>query len=158
MKDITRKEPRLELNTTSLIFAYYKMICPSDSAFQCDDVFRGEIKNISRGGLLLVGSIPGASWHSVLLSGDVKIGFNIKTPDDDLIKVLGRVKWAQLERPPRFYKLGVEFTKIDASNQEKLNKILIRTELEQRKQPETRRIRRREDLLLHPNFVRGNNQ
>jgi len=149
-----RREPRIDFSQNKEIIVYYKMISKCDSNFRCDDIFRGELLNLSRSGLLLDASIPAESWLPGLEDGDIQLGFNLQTPDTK-IKLLGRIRWAQLRRWPIFYRFGVEFEPPDSTNNDKLKCLLIRTELEQRKTPETRRIKRIEELLINPTFTKG---
>ncbi len=69
----------------------YKLLS-DDAGFESDEILEGTTKNLSGGGLLLVGNIPNTDWITALLMERIVIGINLFLPDEgEAVKALTRV-------------------------------------------------------------------
>jgi len=96
------------------------------------DILCGRLLNLSRGGLLFEGPIPDPDWVLPLGEEKIYIGCNLLIYSTETIKALARVRWLAPSSKGLF-KLGLEFIKIDSENVAKLDKFLIRSQIETRK-------------------------
>lgn len=138
-----RRAARIKFRPSDALEVRYKFLSHLEE-FQCDQIFKGLVCNLSKGGALFVGPIPGSEWLPHLGQGQVLIGLNIMAPEDR-VKVLASLRWT---RPSGFrdpaispgpcYELGVQFEQMDAVMRNNLSKLLIGHQLR------TRKIRRSE--------------
>lgn len=133
-----RRAARIKFRASDALEVRYKFLSHLEE-FQCDQIFKGLVSNLSKGGALFVGPIPGPEWLPHLGQGQVLIGLNIMSADDR-IKALASLRWT---RPSSFrdpalsegpvYELGVQFEQMDAVMRNNLSKLLIGHQLRTRK-------------------------
>lgn len=144
-----RRAARIRFRLTDNLEARYKCLSHLDE-FQCDTVFAGAVLNLSKGGALLVGEVPGREWLPRLGQGLVLIGLNLMIPSGRPVKALASLRWTRpapegvalperLGRGPH-YELGLQFEQIDPAQLTALEKFLIGHQLR------TRRFSLRDEL------------
>ncbi len=123
-----RRESRIRVKDARRIDAKYKFLSNEDE-FQSDAVFEGVVADLSRGGALLEGTIPDASWIPSMLDGRIKIGLFLFIPQSEPVKVLGTMRWA---RPvegsapeENLCAMGLKFEEISEDHKKNLSKFLI---------------------------------
>jgi hypothetical protein len=138
-----RRSARIRFRPSENIEVRYKFLSHLDD-FQSDEVFRGAVHNVSKGGALFTGPIPSAEWLPRLGEGRILIGLNLFVPDLKPIKALASLRWCRPSAdrtavPPR-YDLGVQFEQLEPEHRSALAKFLIGVQIR------TRRFNRRELL------------
>jgi len=142
-----RRVARIKFRLSDKLTVKYKFLSHLES-FQCLTVFTGFALNLSKGGALFVGPIPGASWLPQLGQGLVLIGVNVMVPETRPVKALASLRWTRpgpndvaykLGGGPH-YELGVQFEQLDPAHRNTLEKFLIGHQLR------TRRFRIRDEL------------
>ncbi|RMG12119.1 MAG: PilZ domain-containing protein [Planctomycetota bacterium] len=127
-----RKAARVKFRISDKLEIRYKFLSHMEE-FQCPTVFSGGVLNLSKGGALFVGPIPGPEWLPQLGQGLVLIGLNILVPDREKpLKVLSSLRWCR-PAPPGFskfgsgphYELGVRFEQLEGAHETALQKFLI---------------------------------
>ena len=131
-----RRAARIKFSRTDRVEIAYKFLSHLNE-FQCDRVFDGNVLNLSKGGALFEGEVPGSDWLPQLGQGHVLIGVNVMIPGDRPIKALSVLRWTRPLRVPGtenpVYELGVEFEQIEPEHRSRLSRFLIRHQLETRK-------------------------
>lgn len=128
-QDEKRRAARIKFRATDNLDVHYKFLSHAED-YQCDTIFKGVVANLSKGGALFVGPIPGPEWLTQLDTGSVLIGLNIMAPDDR-IKALSSLRWTRPVEAAEFglegpcYELGVHFEQIDPLHRNTLSKFLI---------------------------------
>lgn len=107
----------------------YKLLS-SDPQFSCKDVLTGVAKNISGGGILLHGTIPGPAWIDVLLSHRVIVGLSLDLPDDaPPVRVLTRAAWIEsIDPDDGRYAMGLLFREITRTHQDRIFQAVIQSQ------------------------------
>ena len=149
-----RQAARIRFRLSDNLTVAYKFLSHLED-YQCDEIFQAPILNLSKGGLLFVGRLPGRDWLPQLGQGLVMIGANVMVPrkgDDDQkkgpVKALCSLRWTRPTKVNlgyRFgtgeqYELGVRFEQIDNTNRQSLEKFLIGHQLR------TRRFKARDEM------------
>ena len=135
-----RRAARIQFRLSDNLEVAYKFLSHLED-FQCDGIFKGPVLNLSKGGALFVGALPGTEWLPQLGQGLVLIGVNIMVPEQQPIKALCSLRWT---RPSTgnmgyrygngpFYELGVQFEQISPAHRSTLEKFLIGFQLRTRK-------------------------
>ena len=120
----------------------YKFLSHLDQ-FQCDSIFSGSALNLSSGGALFVGPVPGQEWLPQLSQGVVLLGLNIDVPNATPVKALASLKWTRRGEREESYQLGVQFEQVDAAHRSTLEKFLSSHKRQSRRlriQSESRRL------------------
>lgn len=109
--------------------ARYKFLSP-----HCDKVdnrvFEGTTSNISAGGLLLKGQLPGNDWVVDLLLYRVVIGLNLLLPDSDVpLKALARVAWIESLTAQGDCSMGLLFKEVERDTQDRIVQFIIRSQM-----------------------------
>jgi hypothetical protein len=97
-----RRAARIKFQATDNLEVHYKFLTHLED-YQCDTIFKGVVANLSKGGALFVGPIPGPEWLTQLDSGSVLIGLNIMA-SDERIKALTSLRWT---RPVKAIEYGL---------------------------------------------------
>ena len=126
-----RKVARVKFRVSDNLEIRFKFLSHLEN-FQCATVFRGGILNLSKGGALFVGPIPGPDWLPQLGQGLVLIGLNLMIPDQKAVKALASLRWTR-PAPSGFrafgagqhYELGVRFEQLAPSHRSRMEKFLI---------------------------------
>ena len=134
-----RKAARVKFRVSDKLEIRFKFLSHLEN-YQCATVFRGGVLNLSKGGALFVGPIPGPDWLPQLGQGLVLIGVNIMIPGQKPVKALASLRWTR-PAPTGFhafgeeqhYELGVRFEQLSPSHRSKMEKFLIGHQLRTRK-------------------------
>lgn len=96
-----------------------------------DKIREGTTKNISGGGLLLVGNVPEVSWIPELLMQKIIVGVNVLLPDNpEPVKALTRVAWVEaFEESTGKCAFGLMFREIVREHQDKIFKFIIKSQM-----------------------------
>lgn len=142
-----RRAARIKFRPSENLEVRYKFLSHLDD-YQCDKIFSGVIHNLSKGGALFTGPIPGADWLPRLGEGRILIGVNLLIPEQKPIKALASLRWC---RPvdkgqaaggdaavatavkPLAYDLGVQFEQLEPEHRSLLAKFLIGVQIRTRK-------------------------
>lgn len=147
-----RRAARIKFRPSENLEVRYKFLSHLDD-FQCDKIFPGLVHNLSKGGMLFTGPIPGADWLPRLGEGRILIGLNLVVPNGTKpIKALASLRWCRPTPEQRFapqphYDLGVQFEQLEPEHRSNLAKFLIGVQIR------TRKFNRRE--LLEDGFGPG---
>lgn len=142
-----RRAARIRFRLSDNLKVCYKFLSHLED-YQCDEIFNAPVLNLSTGGLLFVGSLPGRDWLPQLGQGLVMIGANVMVPDKAPVKALCSLRWTRpsaMQLGPRYgrgekYELGVQFEQLDGSNKQTLEKFLIGHQIR------TRRFKVRDEM------------
>lgn len=142
-----RRAARIQFRLSDNLKIAYKYLSHLEG-FSSDKIFQAPVLNLSTGGILFVGTVPGRDWLPQLGQGLIMIGANIMVPDSGPVKALCSLRWTRPSNAhlgARFdegekYELGVQFEQLDASNRQVLEKFLIGHQLR------TRRFRVRDEM------------
>jgi c-di-GMP-binding flagellar brake protein YcgR len=142
-----RRAARIKFRLSDNLEVAYKFLSHLED-FQSDRIFNGPMLNLSKGGALFVGSIPGRDWLPQLGQGLILIGMNILVPEGSPVKALCSLRWtrpttatlgARFGSGPH-YELGLQFEQISSPHTQALEKFLIGHQLR------TRRFGARDEL------------
>ncbi|MCW8133794.1 MAG: PilZ domain-containing protein [Planctomycetota bacterium] len=94
------------------------------------EVHTGFTRNISQGGLLLIGRIPNLEWISPLLMSRIVVGVTIEIPGDlEPVKSLCRAAWLEtVEEKSQRAAFGLIFSEIARADQEKVMQLVLRSQ------------------------------
>ncbi|MBX3469438.1 MAG: PilZ domain-containing protein [Planctomycetes bacterium] len=148
-----RRAARIKFRPAENLGVRYKFLSHVEQ-YQCDKIFPGLVHNLSKGGMLFTGPIPGPEWLPRLGEGRILIGLNLVVPDGSRpIKALASLRWCRPSpehRPGQLhppYDLGVQFEQLEPEHRSNLSKFLIGVQIR------TRKFNRRE--LLEDGFGPG---
>lgn len=107
----------------------YKFLSPHCEK-KDDRVYEGTTANISAGGLLLNGALPGNDWVVDLLLYRVVIGLNLLLPDsEESLKALARVAWVESLTAQGQCAMGLLFKEIERESQDRIVQFIIRSQM-----------------------------
>ncbi|MBI3828100.1 MAG: PilZ domain-containing protein [Planctomycetes bacterium] len=95
------------------------------------DVHTGFTRNISQGGLLLIGRIPNLDWISPLLMSRIVVGITLELSADksDTVKSLCRAAWLEtVEEKSQRAAFGLIFSEISRVDQEKVLQFVMKSQ------------------------------
>lgn len=133
-----RRSARIRFKPSDNLEVRFKFLSHLDD-FRSDEVFHGLIINLSKGGALFQGAVPGTDWLPRLGEGRILIGMNIMVPDGiRAVKALASLRWCRpTGEPPRdgkpVYELGVQFEQLEPEHRSNLAKFLIGVQIRTRK-------------------------
>lgn len=133
-----RRAARIKFRPSKNLEVRYKFLSHLDD-FQCDKIFPGLVHNLSKGGMLFTGPIPGPDWLPRLGEGRILIGLNLVVPNGAKpIKALASLRWCRPTPEQRFaphphYDLGVQFEQLEPEHRSNLAKFLIGVQIRTRK-------------------------
>lgn len=133
-----RRSARIRFKPSDNLEVRFKFLSHLDD-FRSDEVFHGLIFNLSKGGALFQGAVPGTDWLPRLGEGRILIGMNIMVPDGiRAVKALASLRWCRpTGEPPRdakpVYELGVQFEQLEPEHRSNLAKFLIGVQIRTRK-------------------------
>jgi hypothetical protein len=135
--DEKRRAARIKFRPSEGLEVRYKFLSHLDD-YQCDEVFKGTINNLSKGGALFTGPIPGVDWLPRLGEGRILIGLNLLVPELKPIKALASLRWCRptdthKATPRPVYDMGVQFEQLDPEHRSNLAKFLIGVQIRTRK-------------------------
>jgi c-di-GMP-binding flagellar brake protein YcgR len=130
-----RRATRIKFRTDDKLEVQYKFLSRLEG-FQSQQIFKGTILNLSKGGALFEGGIPGSDWLSKLGEGQILLGMNVQAPGFKPVKALASFRWARPTTAPDKFEIGVQFEQIEAEHRANLDRFLIGHQIK------TRRIKR----------------
>ncbi len=119
-----RTSERLGFRLADSLEVRYKFLSRLDG-FTCSEVFRGTIVNLSKGGALFEGAVPGLEWLPKLGEGQVLIGLNVMCPGGRPVKALTSLRWARAGSATGRYELGVQFEQLEPEHRASLDRFLL---------------------------------
>lgn len=132
-KQDKRRAPRIRFGPAEPLLVRYKFLSHLEG-FHSDEIFQGRVHNLSKGGVLFSGSLPGPEWLPRLGQGQIMIGVNIMVPDGlKAVKALASLRWCRPSRDPGVYDMGVQFEQLEPEHRANLNKFLIGVQIRTRK-------------------------
>lgn len=133
-----RRAARIRFKSEDRLEVQYKFLSKLEG-FQSKDIFRGTILNLSKGGALFEGDVPGPEWLPKLGEGHILLGVNVQAPGFKPVKALASLRWTKPGSAPNRYEIGVQFEQLEPEHRANLDRFLIGHQIK------TRKIRR-EDL------------
>lgn len=130
-----RKNARIKFRPSDNLEVHYKFLSHLPE-FQSPDIFKGLIVNLSKGGALFEGTVPGLEWLPKLGEGQVLIGMNVLCPGVKPVKALASLRWTKPTPQGGRFELGVQFEQIEPEHRSNLDKFLIGHQIK------TRRLRK----------------
>jgi hypothetical protein len=142
-----RRSARIRFKPSDNLEVRFKFLSHLDD-FRSEEVFQGLIFNLSKGGALFQGAVPGTEWLPRLGEGRILIGMNIMVPDGiRAVKALASLRWCRpVGEPARdgkttaapqaslpLYELGVQFEQLEPEHRSNLAKFLIGVQIRTRK-------------------------
>jgi c-di-GMP-binding flagellar brake protein YcgR len=136
-----RRSARIRFKASDNLEVRYKFLSHLED-YKSDAVFNGLVFNLSKGGALFQGAVPGLDWLPRLGEGRILIGMNIMVPVDGLkaVKALASLRWCRPspDAPGRpdgkpVYEMGVQFEQLDPEHRSNLAKFLIGVQIRTRK-------------------------
>lgn len=93
-------------------------------------IFEGFTRNLSAGGLLLVGKVPNVDYIPKLLNEKIVIGVNMELPSYGVIKALMNVAWVEaFQDGAKAIRMGCMFKEIPREASDELFKFVIRQQM-----------------------------
>jgi len=113
----------------------YKFISKDVQDSALSKIYDGATRDVSRGGMLLMGALPNASCLADLLTNKILIGLNFYMPTDSvLIKTLSQVVWIKaVDTRTLSHTIGLKFTGISPEDSERIWKYIVHLQINNRK-------------------------
>ena len=126
-----RRAQRVRFRTEDLEI-HYKFLSKLPG-FQSSTIFKGKIVNLSKGGALFEGAVPGPEWLPKLGEGQILLGVNVQAPGVKPMKALASLRWTRPASQPDHYELGVQFEQVEPEHRANLDRFLIGHQIKTRK-------------------------
>jgi c-di-GMP-binding flagellar brake protein YcgR len=130
-----RKSTRVKFRVADNLEVQYKFLSHLPE-YQSDEIFKGTVVNLSKGGALFEGTVPGLDWLPKLGEGQILIGVNVMTPGSKPIKALASLRWTKPAVATGAFEIGVQFEQIEPEHRQSLERFLIGHQIK------TRRVKR----------------
>lgn len=130
-----RKNARVKFRVADNLEVHYKFLSHLPE-FQSTEIFKGTVLNLSKGGALFEGMVPGLEWLPKLGEGQILIGVNVMTPGSKPVKALASLRWTKPALTSGRFEIGVQFEQIEPEHRQNLDRFLIGHQIK------TRRIKR----------------
>jgi c-di-GMP-binding flagellar brake protein YcgR len=130
-----RKFPRVKFRVADNLEVQYKFLSHLPE-YQSSEIFRGMVMNLSKGGALFEGMVPGLDWLPKLGEGQILIGVNVMAPGSKPIKALASLRWTKPALTSGVFEIGVQFEQIEPEHRQNLERFLIGHQIK------TRRVKR----------------
>jgi c-di-GMP-binding flagellar brake protein YcgR len=127
-----RRAQRIKFKSEDHLEIQYKFLSKLEG-FQSPDIFKGTILNISKGGALFEGAVPGPEWLPKLGEGQILLGLNVQAPGFKPVKALASLRWTRPGSRPTKYEIGVQFEQLEPEHRANLDRFLIGHQLKTRK-------------------------
>jgi c-di-GMP-binding flagellar brake protein YcgR len=127
-----RKHPRVKFRLADNLEVQYKFLSHLPE-YQSNEIFKGLVLNLSKGGALFEGTVPGLDWLPKLGDGQVLIGVNVMTPGSKPIKALSSLRWAKPSVTSGRFEIGVQFEQIEPEHRQSLDRFLIGHQIKMRR-------------------------
>ena len=108
----------------------YKLLSRTGEGIE-DKIREGTTRNLSGGGLLLMGGLPNIAMIPDLLMEKIVVGVNLILPDaGESVKALTRVAWAEaFEESSEKCALGLKFKEITKEHQDLIFRFIIKSKM-----------------------------
>lgn len=130
-----RRATRIRFRTDDQLEVQYKFLSRLEG-FQSQQIFKGTILNLSKGGALFEGPVPGPDWLPKLGEGQILLGMNVQAPGFKPVKAVASFRWARPASATNKFEIGVQFETIEPEHRANLDRFLIGHQIK------TRRIKR----------------
>jgi c-di-GMP-binding flagellar brake protein YcgR len=127
-----RRAARIRFKTEDHLEVQYKFLSRLED-FQSTEIFKGTILNISKGGALFEGGVPGAEWLPKLGEGHILVGMNVQAPGFKPVKAIASLRWTKPASQKNRYEIGVQFEQLEPEHRANLDRFLIGHQLKSRK-------------------------
>jgi len=126
-----RRNARIRFKTEDKLEVQYKFLSKLEG-FQSSEIFKGTILNLSKGGALFEGGVPGPDWLPKLGEGQILLGMNVQAPGFKPVKALASLRWTKPAARNK-YEIGVQFEQLEPEHRANLDRFLIGHQLKTRK-------------------------
>ena len=127
-----RRAARIRFKSEDHLEVQYKFLSKLEG-FQSPDIYKGTILNLSKGGALFEGAVPGPEWLPKLGEGQILLGINVQAPGFKPVKALASLRWTKPGSQRNKYEIGVQFEQLEPEHRANLDRFLIGHQLKTRK-------------------------
>ena len=127
-----RRAARIRFKTEDHLEVQYKFLSRLEG-FQSSEIFKGTILNISKGGALFEGGVPGPEWLPKLGEGHILVGMNVQAPGFKPVKAIASLRWTKPGSARNKYEIGVQFEQLEPEHRANLDRFLIGHQIKSRK-------------------------
>ena len=127
-----RRAARIRFKAADHLEIQYKFLSKLEQ-FQSAEIYRGTILNLSKGGALFDGPVPGTDWLPKLGEGEILLGLNILAPGFKPVKALASLRWTKTGMTATTYEIGVQFEMLEPEHRANLDRFLISHQIRTRK-------------------------
>ena len=127
-----RRAARIRFKTEDNLEVQYKFLSKLEG-FQSGEIYKGTILNLSKGGALFEGGVPGPEWLPKLGEGQILLGINVQAPGFKPVKALASLRWTKPGSSRNKYEIGVQFEQLEPEHRANLDRFLIGHQLKTRK-------------------------
>jgi len=89
-----RRAARIRFKSEDHLEVQYKFLSKLEG-FQSAEIYKGTILNLSKGGALFEGAVPGPEWLPKLGEGQILLGINVQAPGFKPVKALASLRWTK---------------------------------------------------------------
>jgi len=130
-----RRAARIRFKSEDHLEVQYKFLSKLEG-FQSTEIFKGTILNLSKGGALFEGGVPGPEWLPKLGEGHILLGINVQAPGFKAVKAIASLRWTKPGTVKNKYEIGVQFEQLEPEHRANLDRFLIGHQIR------TRRLKR----------------
>ena len=127
-----RRAARVRFKNEDHLEVQYKFLSKLEG-FQSSEIFKGTILNLSKGGALFEGGVPGPEWLPKLGEGQILLGINVQAPGFKPVKALASLRWTKPGSVRNKYEIGVQFEQLEPEHRSNLDRFLIGHQIKTRK-------------------------
>jgi len=127
-----RRAARIRFKTEDNLEVQYKFLSKLEG-FQSSEIYKGTILNLSKGGALFEGAVPGPEWLPKLGEGQILVGMNLQAPGFKPVKALASLRWTKPASARNRYEIGVQFEQLEPEHRANLDRFLIGHQIKTRK-------------------------
>jgi c-di-GMP-binding flagellar brake protein YcgR len=128
-----RKSARIKFRLADHLEVRYKFLSRLRELHD-PEIYTGTVLNLSKGGALFEGPVPGIDWLPKLGAGEVMIGMNVMAPGQPKpVKALATLRWTRPAAANGRYELGVQFEQVEPEHRASLDRFLISHQIRTRK-------------------------
>jgi c-di-GMP-binding flagellar brake protein YcgR len=127
-----RRAARIRFKSEDHLEVQYKFLSKLEG-FQSAEIFKGTILNLSKGGALFEGGVPGPDWLPKLGEGQILVGMNVQAPGFRPVKALASLRWTKPGSARNKYEIGVQFEQLEPEHRANLDRFLISHQIKTRK-------------------------
>ena len=127
-----RRAARIRFKSEDHLEVQYKFLSKLEG-FQSSEIYKGTILNLSKGGALFEGGVPGPEWLPKLGEGQILLGMNVQAPGFKPVKALASLRWTKPGSVRNKYEIGVQFEQLEPEHRANLDRFLIGHQIKTRK-------------------------